>query len=219
MTQKQKKERLIQISEKLKELYPDAPCALEWNNEPWRLLIMGRLSAQCTDARVNIVCRELFSRFPTPYAIASANIEELEEIIRPCGLYKVKAQNTKDACILLTTEFNGRIPDTMEELLRFPGVGRKVANLLLGDIYKKGGVVADTHCMRICGRFGMYPEGLRDPVKIERFLTPLLPAEEISDFCHRIVYFGRDVCTARNPACTTCPIGSLCAHYEKGDCV
>ena len=215
MTQKQKKEVLLKIIDRLKQKYPEALCALEWEGEPWKLLIMGRLSAQCTDARVNIVCRELFARFPTPEAIAAADIRELEEIIRPCGLYRVKAQNTKDACILLTEDYGGRIPDTMEELLRFPGVGRKVANLLLGDLYKKGGVVADTHCMRICGRFGMYPEGLRDPVKVEKLLTPLLPQEEICDFCHRIVYFGRDVCTARSPACNECPLSDLCAHGMK----
>ena len=215
MTQKEKKERLYAIAQKLKIQYPNALCALEWQGEPWRLLIMGRLSAQCTDARVNIVCRELFSTFPTPKAIADADIAELERIIRPCGLYRVKAQNTKDACRMLVDEYNGILPDTMEELLKFPGVGRKVANLLLGDIYGKGGVVADTHCLRICGRFGMYPEGLRDPVKVERILTPLLPQEEISDFCHRIVMFGRDVCTARTPACQDCPLNALCAHGIK----
>lgn len=215
MTQKQKKERLLAIANRLKERYPEALCALEWKGEPWKLLIMGRLSAQCTDARVNIVCDELFARFPSPEAIASADIRELEEIIRPCGLYRVKAQNTKDACILLTEEYGGRIPDTMEELLRFPGVGRKVANLLLGDLYGKGGVVADTHCMRICGRFGMYSEELRDPTKIEKLLTPLLPQDEISDFCHRIVYFGRDVCTARAPACGSCPLSDLCEHAKN----
>ncbi len=212
MTQKQKKERLNQISHRLEELYPDALCALEWNGDAWKLLIMGRLSAQCTDARVNLVCRELFSLFPTPEAIKDADIEELERILRPCGLYRVKAQSTKDACRMLVEDYNGILPDTMEELLKFPGVGRKVANLLLGDIYGKGGIVADTHCMRICGRFGMYPEALRDPVKIERLLTPLLPQERISDFCHRIVLFGRDVCTARTPACDTCPLSDLCTH-------
>ena len=216
MTQKQKKETLARIAERLAEIYPDAPCALEWEGEPWKLLIMGRLSAQCTDARVNTVCRELFARFPTPQAIAAADLALLEEIIRPCGLYRVKAQNTRDACRLLTEEYGGRIPDTMEELLRFPGVGRKVANLLLGDLYGKGGIVADTDCMRICGRFGMYPEELRDPVRVERILTPLLPQEEISPFCHRIVYFGRDVCTARAPACDGCPLRELCAHGKKG---
>ncbi|MBQ8416442.1 MAG: endonuclease III [Clostridia bacterium] len=215
MTQKQKRERLSLIVEKLKEIYPDALCALEWQGEPWRLLIMGRLSAQCTDARVNVVCRKLFEKYPSPKAIMEADTQDLEEIIRPCGLYRVKAQNTKDACAMLVEEFGGVIPDSMEELLKFPGVGRKVANLLLGDLYRKGGVVADTHCMRICGRFGMYPEGLKDPVKVERILTPLLDAGEISDFCHRIVQFGRDVCTARNPQCASCPLKELCERGRK----
>lgn len=217
MTQTQKKKRLGEIARRLEQIYPDAPCALEWNGEGWKLLIMGRLSAQCTDARVNVVCRTLFSRFPTPEAIAAAELRDLEEIIRPCGLYRVKAQNTKDACALLCNAYGGRVPDTMEELLRFPGVGRKVANLLLGDLYAKGGIVADTHCMRLCGRFGMYPEGMRDPLKAERLLTPLLPQEEISAFCHRIVYFGRDVCTARAPACDSCPLSDLCEHAKKGE--
>ncbi len=215
MTQKQKSERLIAISERLKEVYPEALCALEWGGEPWKLLIMGRLSAQCTDARVNLVCRELFAAYPTPEAIAEAPIEVLEEYIRPCGLYHVKAQNTKDACRMLVEEYHGVLPDTMEALLKFPGVGRKVANLLLGDLYHKGGVVADTHCMRICGRFGMYQEELKDPTKVEKLLTPLLPQEEICDFCHRIVQFGRDVCMARNPQCDTCPVKDLCEHALK----
>ncbi len=212
MTQSQKIERMRLISQRLAALYPDALCALEWNGEPWRLLVMGRLSAQCTDARVNLVCRELFARFPTPEALAAGDIREIESIIRSCGLYRVKAQNIKDACALLVSEYGGVIPDTMEELLRFPGVGRKVANLLLGDLYHTGGIVADTHCMRICGRFGMYPEGLRDPLKVERLMDPLLPVEEKSDFCHRIVQFGRDVCTARAPACERCPVRDLCEH-------
>ena len=215
MTQRQKKERLIKIAEKLKEIYPDALCALEWQGEPWKLLIMGRLSAQCTDARVNEVCRALFSRYPTPEAIAQADIEDLEALIRPCGLFRVKAQNTKDACLLLTTDYGGVLPDTMDELLKFPGVGRKVANLLLGDIYQKGGVVADTHCIRICGRFGMYPETLKDPVKVERIMDELIAPEERSDFCHRVVQFGRDVCTARAPKCQTCPLAELCEHAKK----
>ena len=216
MTQKQKRERLAQIVEALKEIYPEALCALEWGGEPWKLLIMGRLSAQCTDARVNLVCRELFAAYPTPEAIAEASVEELEEYIRPCGLYHVKSQNTKDACAMLVNDFGGTVPDTMEELLKFPGVGRKVANLLLGDLYHKGGVVADTHCMRICGRFEMYREGLKDPVQVERILTSLIEQEEICDFCHRIVQFGRDVCTARNPKCDECPLRKLCEHGMKG---
>ena len=212
MTKKQKKERMLQIADHLEKLYPEALCALEWQGEPWKLLIMGRLSAQCTDARVNLVARELFSAYPTPEAVAAAELADLERIIRPCGLYHVKAQNTKDACALLVHEFGGRIPDTMEELLRFPGVGRKVANLLLGDLYGIGGIVADTHCIRICGRFGMYPESLKDPVRVERIMNELVLPEARCDFCHRIVQFGRDVCTARSPHCDRCPLATLCEH-------
>ncbi|MBR2721682.1 MAG: endonuclease III [Clostridia bacterium] len=212
MTQAQKKENMAAIIRVLEGVYPEAPCALEWGGEPWKLLIMGRLSAQCTDARVNLVCRELFSAYPTPQAIAEAPVEELEEYIRPCGLYHVKSQNTKDACKLLLEEYGGVLPDTMEELLRFPGVGRKVANLLLGDIFGKGGVVTDTHCIRICGRLGMYPETQKTPIKVERILEKLIPRDQQSAFCHRMVQFGRDTCTARAPRCSECPLASLCAH-------
>lgn len=201
--------------EELKKVYPEALCALEWQGEPWKLLIMGRLSAQCTDARVNLVCRELFRDFPTPESLAKAEVETIEGYIRSCGLYHVKAQNTKDACAMLVEQYGGVLPDTMEELLRFPGVGRKVANLLLGDIFHKGGVVTDTHCIRICGRLGMYPETTKEPYRVERILEKLIPKEEQSDFCHRIVQFGRDVCTARAPKCDACPISHLCVHYEK----
>ena len=214
MTQKQKKERMGQIVERMKTVYPEALCALEWNGEPWKLLIMGRLSAQCTDARVNLVCRELFQAFPTPEAMAKAEVAEIEEYVRPCGLYHVKAQNTKDACVMLVEEYGGEIPDTMEELLRFPGVGRKVANLLLGDLFHKGGMVTDTHCIRICGRLGFYREEEKDPLTVERILTPLIEPSEQSDFCHRIVQFGRDVCTARSPACAECPLADLCKHTK-----
>ena len=215
MTKAQKRARMAEIVERLKAVYPEALCALEWGNEPWKLLIMGRLSAQCTDARVNLVCRELFRDYPTPQAIAEATVEELEKYIRPCGLYHVKSQNTKDACRLLVDEYGGALPDTMEELLKFPGVGRKVANLLLGDIFHKGGVVTDTHCIRICGRLGMYQESLKDPVRIERILDELIEKREQSDFCHRIVQFGRDVCMARKPNCAQCPLSDLCEHGKK----
>ena len=215
MTQAEKQERILQIANILEGLYPDALCALEWDRAPWKLLIMGRLSAQCTDARVNVVCRELFARFPTPQALAEGDISEIEAIVRPCGLYRVKAQNIKDACALLETQYGGVIPDSMEELLKFPGVGRKVANLLLGDLYHKGGTVADTHCIRICGRFGMYPESIKDPVKVEKLMDELLPMELRCDFCHRIVQFGRDVCTARAPRCAECPVAGLCAHHAQ----
>ena len=216
MTQSQKKTRILKIAEKLAEIYPDALCALEWEGEPWKLLIMGRLSAQCTDARVNIVCRELFARFPTPRDLAYGELSEIEAIVRPCGLYRVKAKNIKDACAMLVEDFGGVIPDTMEELLKFPGVGRKVANLLLGDLYQKGGTVADTHCIRICGRLGMYPEAIKDPVKVERLMDALLPMQLRCDFCHRIVQFGRDTCSARAPKCDVCPMQDLCEHTKQG---
>ncbi|MCI8387853.1 MAG: endonuclease III [Clostridiales bacterium] len=199
---------------RLEEIYPEAVCALEYEGDAWKLLIMGRLSAQCTDARVNIVCRELFTRFPTLESIADCELTELEEIVRPCGLYKVKAKNIKDSCKMLIENFGGRLPDTMDELLTLPGVGRKIANLLLGDVYKKPAIVTDTHCIRICGRLGFYPESLKDPVKIERILVKIIAPEKQSDFCHRIVNFGRDVCTARAPKCGECPISDLCAHNK-----
>ena len=214
MDQQQKTERMAQIAARLEERYPDALCALEWNGEGWRLMVMGTLSAQCTDARVNIVCRELFARFPTAAALGEGDLAEIEEIVRPCGLFHVKAKNIKGACQKLVRDYGGRVPDTMEELLTLPGVGRKVANLLLGDLYRKGGTVADTHCIRICGRFGMYPETLKDPLRVERLMDQLLPQDVRSDFCHRVVQFGRDVCTARAPACSDCPVRPLCAHGQ-----
>lgn len=213
MKKSEKKERIALIVSAIKEIYPDAACALEYGGEPWRLLVMGRLSAQCTDARVNIVCRELFAAYPTCRSLADAPLEEIERIIRPCGLFRTKAANIKDSCTMLCDAYGGELPDTMEELLLFPGVGRKIANLLLGDVFGKPAVVADTHLMRICGRFGMYKETLRDPHKIELIMSELIESAEQSDFCHRIVQFGRDVCSARAPSCDSCPIRQLC---EKG---
>ena len=195
----------------LKKVYPDAACALEWGgDEGWRLLVMGRLSAQCTDARVNIVCRELFAKYPTLESLAEAPIEEIERIVRPCGLYHMKAKEIKAACRMLIDDFGGVIPDSMEELLKLPGVGRKIANLLLGDIYKKPAVVADTHCIRICGRLGFYSEDIKDPIKVERIMAECIEPQEQSDFCHRIVQFGRDTCIARSPQCGGCPLGNIC---------
>ena len=216
MTKKEKKERLALIVERFKEIYPEATCALEYGGDPWRLLVMGRLSAQCTDARVNIVCRELFSRFPTPESMAAGDIAEIERIVKPCGLYRMKASSIKEASRMLVEDYGGVLPRDMDELLKLPGVGRKIANLVLGDIYGLPSVVCDTHCMRICGRFGMYREDLRDPNKIERILLELLPYGEGSDFCHRIVNFGREVCTARSPKCDACPMSDLCEHYARG---
>lgn len=215
MKKADKKERMALIIEELKKIYPEAVCALEFEGEPWKLLVMGRLSAQCTDARVNIVCRELFARFPTCESLAAASYEEIENIIRPCGLYRTKAKSIKDACVMLLEEYGGVLPCDMDELLKLPGVGRKIANLLLGDIYHMPAIVADTHMIRICGRFGMYPEKLKDPHKVEITMSELVEPAEQSDLCHRIVQFGRDVCSARSPKCAECPIAHLCERGRK----
>lgn len=209
------KQRMAQVVSLLKERYPDAACSLEFGGEPWKLLVMGRLSAQCTDARVNIVCRELFARFPTARDLADAPIGEIEDIVRPCGLFRTKASDIKGECALLCDTYGGTLPDTMEELLKFPGVGRKIANLLLGDIYKKPAIVADTHCIRICGRLGFYPEELKDPHKVEKTLSAITEPAEQSDLCHRLVLFGRDICTARSPKCNECPLQGVCKKYGK----
>ena len=215
MTKAEKRKRLSLIIERLKEIYPNAECALHYGADPWKLLVMGRLSAQCTDARVNIVCEELFERFPTALDMANGDIEEIERIIKPCGLYRMKADNIKAASQMLITDFNGELPDNMDDLLKLPGVGRKIANLLLGDIFGKEAIVCDTHCIRICGRLGMYPEKEKDPTKVENILRELIDLKEGSDFCHRIVLFGRETCTARSPACQECPLADLCAKREK----
>ena len=215
MTKKDKKELLAKIVERLKEIYPESICALEYDGDPWKLLVMGRLSAQCTDARVNIVCKELFSKYPNSAAMANGDIEDIERIVKPCGLYRTKAANIKDASVVLNEKYGGVLPDTMEELLSFPGVGRKIANLLLGDVFGKGAIVCDTHCIRICGRLGMYPEGERNATKIEFILRDLMDVSEGSDFCHRIVTFGREICTARSPMCESCPLADICFKYKK----
>ena len=215
MNKAEKRAKMLEIIAALKEIYPNAECALEYGGDPWRLLVMGRLSAQCTDARVNVVCRELFSVFPTAESMAYGELSRIEEIIKPCGLYRMKAQNIKDASRMLVEDFGGVLPSDMDDLLKFPGVGRKIANLLIGDIFGGDAVVCDTHCIRICGRFGMYPESLKDPTKIEKILRELIPTGEGADFCHRIVRFGRDTCTARSPLCTACPIRGLCARGTK----
>lgn len=215
MTKKEKRERMALIIKRLREVYPDAECALEYEGDPWRLLVMGRLSAQCTDKRVNEVSHELFAEFPTPSAMAYGDSARLEEIVKPCGLYRMKAANIRDASRMLVEEFGGKLPDTMEELLRLPGVGRKIANLLLGDIFGKPAIVCDTHMIRICGRLGMYKESLKDPTKIEMILRELVPPEEGSDLCHRVVLFGRDTCSARAPRCEGCPLCELCERRRR----
>lgn len=211
MTLKEKRTKMSQVTAALKQLYPDAQCALNWQGDPWRLLVMGRLSAQCTDARVNIVCEELFRVFPDARAMAEGELSLIEEIVKPCGLYKMKAKSIKEASAMLVERYGGTLPDDMDSLLEFPGVGRKIANLLLGDVYGKPAVVCDTHCIRICGRLGFYPESLKDPAKIEQLLRGIIEPAEGSDFCHRIVIFGREVCTARSPACEGCPLAEYCS--------
>ena len=217
MTKKEKRERLALIVERFKEIYPDATCALEYGGDPWKLLVMGRLSAQCTDARVNIVCRELFSAFPTPSAMAEGDLDEIERIVKPCGLYRMKASSIKEASRMLVEDYGGVLPSEMDELLKLPGVGRKIANLVLGDVYGLPSVVCDTHCIRICARLGMYPESEKNPEKIERILRDIIDLKEGSDFCHRIVIFGREICSARSPRCEECPLSDLCEHKVRND--
>ena len=215
MTKAEKRRRLSAAVKILEERYPDAECALKYGGDPWKLLVMGRLSAQCTDARVNEVCKELFAKFPNVEAMAEGDIAEIERIVKPCGLYRMKADNIKAASKMLITDFGGELPSTMEELLLLPGVGRKIANLLLGDIFGKDAIVCDTHCIRICGRLGMYPESEKDPTRIEKILRSLMNPSDGSDFCHRIVIFGREICTARSPKCEGCPLSSVCRKYER----
>ena len=217
-SKKAQKEKMAQVVALLKEIYPDAECALTWGgNDPWRLLVMGRLSAQCTDKRVNIVCEDLFKRFPTAEAMAEADLAEVEEIVKPCGLFRTKAKDIVAASLMLVEQYQGQLPQTMDELLAFPGVGRKIANLLLGDIFHQPAIVTDTHCIRICGRLGFYPETEKTPHKIEKILVEITAPEESSDFCHRIVWFGRDICDARAPKCSECPMAQagLCDRVLK----
>ena len=204
------KEKVSAIIAALKERYPDALCALQYEKD-YELMIAVRLSAQCTDARVNLVTPALFAAYPTLESIAQADVADIETYIHSCGFYRQKAKDIVYACQMLLTQYDGKVPGTMEALLKLPGVGRKTANLLLGDIYAvPGSVVCDTHCIRICGRLGL-SQG-KDPEKVERQLRAILPPEESSDFCHRIVLFGRDLCTARNPKCDGCPLAVHCRY-------
>ena len=207
-------EKVQGIINALKEKYPDAPCALHYEKD-YELMIAVRLSAQCTDARVNLVTPHLFAAYPTLEAMAAADITDVENIVHPCGFFRQKAKDIVQSCQLLLQKHGGKVPDTMEELLQLPGVGRKTANLLLGDLYgKPGSVVCDTHCIRICGRLGL-SEG-KEPEKVERQLRAVLPPEESSDFCHRIVLFGREVCVARKPKCQECPLAVFCKEINAG---
>ncbi len=207
-----KKERALLACETLEQVYPEATCALHYE-KPYELLIAVRLSAQCTDARVNQVTPGLFAAYPTLEAFAEADLAQLEALVHPCGFYRMKAKNIKEMAKQLLEWHKGVVPDTMEELLKLSGVGRKTANLILGDVYGKPAIVADTHFIRITGKLGLTDS--KDPVQVERDLRPLIPPERSSDFCHRIVWFGRDTCRARSPKCKECPMHSFCPSYTE----
>lgn len=205
-----KKERAEAITARLEELYPESVCALHYEGQAWKLMVMGRLSAQCTDLRVNEVCRTLFAEFPTAQALADGDLARIEEIVRPCGLFRTKAKDIRAECKKLCEEYDGVLPDTMEELLEFPGVGRKIANLLLGDVYGKPAIVADTHCIRLSRRMGLTAKDEKDPAGTEKVLRGLIVPEKSNDFCHRLVMFGREYCIARSPRCDECPLEDIC---------
>lgn len=208
------KSEITEIVEELKKLYPDGICSLDYQKD-YELLFSARLAAQCTDERVNQITPVLFGRYPTLQALSAAEIPELENIIHSCGFFHAKARDISAAAGMLLSVYGGRVPDSMDELLKLPGVGRKTANLMLGDIFHKPGVVvADTHCIRLSGRIGL-TDGTKDPAKVEQQLRLCLPPEESNDFCHRLVLHGRAVCTARKPECQSCTLRPWCDFFQK----
>lgn len=208
------KERALAAVDALKKEYPDAVCSLVYT-QPLQLLIATRLAAQCTDARVNMVTPKLFDTYKTVDDFAQANVEDVQQLIKSCGLYKTKAKDIVAMCTALRDRFGGNVPDTVEQLVTLPGVGRKTANLVVGDIFNKPAVVVDTHCIRITSRLGFH--NIKDAAKIEKILRELLPPEESNDFCHRIVLHGRAVCTARSPKCSICCMQSICPSAFKAE--
>ena len=208
-----KQELALEVIRRLKAEYPLADCTLDYEHA-WQLLVEVRLAAQCTDARVNIVVRDLFAKYPSLDALAQASPEEIEAIVRPCGLGRSKARDISACMRMLRDEFGGHVPDTMEQLLRLPGVGRKSANLVMGDVFGKPAIVTDTHCIRLCNRIGLV-DGIKDPAKVEKALWKIIPPEEGSDFCHRLVYHGRAVCDARKPNCAACCLKDVCAESSR----
>ena len=213
MTGKKKKENALFAVNALKEYYPESKCALKYEGDPFRLLVMAVLSAQCTDKRVNEVSVKLFETLPDAKAFADSEEGVLEELIRPVGLFNSKAKNLRKACRMLVDRFGGKVPEEMDNLLSLPGIGRKVANLLRGDLYGKGGIVADTHCIRLSNRLGLADS--KDPHKVEKQLSVLIPLEEQTDFCHRLVFFGREICRARSPLCIDCILRDKCQDHNK----
>lgn len=204
-----KKQRAREIIERLKKEYPDASCTLDYN-EAWKLLVSVRLAAQCTDARVNVVVQDLYARFPDVEALANAPVEEIEAIVKPCGLGHSKARDISACMKVLREKYDGKVPDDFDKLLELPGVGRKSANLIMGDVFGKPAIVTDTHCIRLTNRMGLV-DGITDPKKVEMELWKLIPPEEGNDFCHRLVEHGRAVCTARTkPYCDKCCVADVC---------
>ncbi len=205
------KEKLtLEIIDRLKKEYPDAGCTLDYD-QAWKLLVSVRLAAQCTDARVNVVVEKLYEKFPDVKALAEASVEEIEEIVKPCGLGHSKARDISACMKILWEQYGGKVPDSFEKLLKLPGVGRKSANLIMGDVFGKPAIVTDTHCIRLVNRMGLV-DNIKEPKKVEMALWKLVPPEEGSDFCHRLVYHGRDVCTARTkPHCDRCCLSDICA--------
>lgn len=204
-----KKQRALEIIECLKKEYPDAGCTLDYD-QAWKLLVSVRLAAQCTDARVNIVVEKLYEKFPDVDALADAPVEEIEAIVKPCGLGHSKARDISACMKILRDKYQGKVPDDFDELLSLPGVGRKSANLVMGDVLGKPAIVTDTHCIRLVNRMGLV-DGIKEPAKVEKELWKIIPPEEGSDFCHRLVYHGREVCTARtHPYCEKCCISDIC---------
>ncbi len=208
------KEKLtLEIIDRLKKEYPDAGCTLDYD-QAWKLLVSVRLAAQCTDARVNVVVEKLYEKFPDVKALAEASVEEIEEIVKPCGLGHSKARDISACMKILWEQYGGKVPDSFEELLKLPGVGRKSANLIMGDVFGKPAIVTDTHCIRLVNRMGLV-DNIKEPKKVEMALWKLVPPEEGSDFCHRLVYHGRDVCTARTkPHCDRCCLSDICAKND-----
>ena len=203
MTQKAKKALALEIIERLKQEYPDAGCTLDYD-QAWKLLVSVRLAAQCTDARVNVLVEGLYEKYPSVAALAAADVNDIEEIVRPCGLGKSKARDISACMKILHEEYGDKVPDDFDALLKLPGVGRKSANLIMGDVFGKPAIVTDTHCIRLVNRMGLV-DGIKEPKKVEMELWKIIPPEEGSDFCHRLVYHGRDVCTARTkPHCDQC---------------
>lgn len=204
-----KKQRALEVIERLKKRYPDADCTLDYD-QAWKLLVSVRLAAQCTDARVNIVVETLYDKYPTVKALAQASPEEIEEIVRPCGLGKSKAKDISACMKILDEQYDGNVPDDFQALLKLPGVGRKSANLIMGDVFGKPAIVTDTHCIRLSNRIGLV-DGIKDPKKVEMELWKIIPPEEGSELCHRLVYHGREVCTARTtPHCDRCCLADIC---------